>query len=183
MLYEAVAGFSAIINEEEGLINLDYADLRTVNTGKGTTCVMGVGRAKGGDRVALAVKQAMSCPFLEDIELTNIGRMLVHIVAGSGFSLEEYNLAGEALKTYTAEDSEIIIYKITITRMYVEKTMTLYSERRPQYSYEDRHLWVEYYPIGIEDSSEMMIAGKYSITIMPIKIKLKDLSEYGEKHE
>ena len=81
------------------------------------------------------------------------------------------------------EDSEIIIYKITITRMYVEKTMTLYSERRPQYSYEDRHLWVEYYPIGIEDSSEMMIAGKYSITIMPIKIKLKDLSEYGEKHE
>ena len=109
VLYEAVAGFSAIINEEEGLINLDYADLRTVNTGKGTTCVMGVGRATGHDRVALAVKQAISCPFLEDIVLTNIGRMLVHIVVGSDFSLEEYNFAGDALKAYAAEDSEIII--------------------------------------------------------------------------
>jgi cell division protein FtsZ len=109
VLYEAVAGFSAIINEEEGLINLDYADLRTINTGKGTTCVMGVGRATGDDRVSFAVEQAMSCPFLENVALTNIGRMLVHIVAGPDFSLEEYNLAGEALKAYTAEDSEIII--------------------------------------------------------------------------
>ncbi len=109
VLYEAVSGFSAIINEEEGLINLDYADLRTVNTGKGTTCVMGVGKANGDDRVNLAVKEAMSCPLLEDVDLANIDRMLVHIVAGSDFSLEEYNLAGDTLKAYVAEDSEIII--------------------------------------------------------------------------
>jgi len=109
VLHEAVAGFSAIINEEEGLINLDYADLRTINTGRGVTCVIGVGKATGKDRVAVAVQQAMSCPLLEDVELTNISRMLVHIVAGADFSLEEFNLAGEALKSYTAEDSEIII--------------------------------------------------------------------------
>ena len=109
VLYEAVAGFSAIINEEDGLINLDYEDLRTINTGKGTTCVMGVGKATGDDRVNKAVEQAMLCPFLEDVTLNNIGKMLVHIVAGPDFSLEEYNLAGEALKAYTAEDSEVII--------------------------------------------------------------------------
>ncbi|MEI6896681.1 MAG: cell division protein FtsZ [Psychromonas sp.] len=109
VLYEAVSGFSTIINEEDGLINLDYADLRTVNSGKGTTCVMGVGRANGDDRVNLAVKEAMLCPLLEDVDLANISRMLVHIVAGSDFSLEEYNLAGDALKAYVAEDSEIII--------------------------------------------------------------------------
>ncbi|WP_028869683.1 cell division protein FtsZ [Psychromonas arctica] len=109
ILHEAVAGFSAIINEEEGLINLDYADLRTINTGKGITCVMGVGKATGADRVVVAVQEAISCPLLENVALNNISRMLVHIVAGDDFSLEEFNLAGETLKTYTAEESEIII--------------------------------------------------------------------------
>lgn len=109
ILHEAVAGFSAIINEEEGLINLDYADLRTINTGKGITCVMGVGKATGADRVVVAVQEAISCPLLENVALNNISRMLVHIVAGDDFSLEEFNLAGDTLKTYTAEESEIII--------------------------------------------------------------------------
>lgn len=109
ILHEAVAGFSAIINEEEGLINLDYADLRTIHTGKGITCVMGVGKATGADRVVVAVQEAISCPLLENVALNNISRMLVHIVAGDDFSLEEFNLAGETLKTYTAEESEIII--------------------------------------------------------------------------
>ena len=109
VLYNAISGFTAIINEEEGLINLDFADLKTINTGDGVKCVMGIGEAKGENRIEKAVNMAMSCPLIEDIELTNIGRMLVHLVVGDDFSFDEFNQAGDCLKQYTAEDSEIII--------------------------------------------------------------------------
>jgi len=109
VLYDAVSGFSAIINNEESTINIDFADVRTVMTEAGTTAVMGIGIASGEDRAEDAVEQAISCPLLEDVDLSNARGVLVHMVAGMDFSLDEYETVGEALREFASDDSQIII--------------------------------------------------------------------------
>ena len=109
VLYDAVSGFSAIINNEESTINIDFADVRTVMTEAGTTAVMGIGVASGEDRAEAAVEQAISCPLLEDVDLENARGILVHIVAGMDFSWEEYETVGDAIKEFASEDSQTIV--------------------------------------------------------------------------
>jgi cell division protein FtsZ len=109
VLYDAVSGFSAIINNEESTINIDFADVRTVMTEAGTTAVMGIGIASGEERAEEAVEQAISCPLLEDVDLSNARGVLVHIVAGMDFAWDEYETVGDALREFASEDSQIII--------------------------------------------------------------------------
>jgi cell division protein FtsZ len=109
VLYDAVSGFSAIINNEQSTINIDFADVRTVMTEAGTTAVMGIGIATGEDRAEEAVEQAISCPLLEDVDLANARGVLVHIVAGIDFTWDEYETVGDALKEFASDDSQIII--------------------------------------------------------------------------
>jgi cell division protein FtsZ len=109
VLYDAVSGFSAIINNEESTINIDFADVRTVMTEAGTTAVMGIGIASGEERAEEAVEQAISCPLLEDVDLSNARGVLVHIVAGMDFAWDEYETVGDALREFASDDSQIII--------------------------------------------------------------------------
>ncbi|WP_157619240.1 cell division protein FtsZ [Psychromonas aquimarina] len=108
VLFDAVSGFSAIINNEESTINIDFADVRTVMTEAGTTAVMGIGVAAGEERAEEAVEQAISCPLLEDVDLSDARGVLVHIVAGMDFAWDEYHIVGDALKEFASEDSQII---------------------------------------------------------------------------
>lgn len=109
VLYDAVSGFSSIINNEESTINIDFADVRTVMTEAGTTAVMGIGVATGENRAEEAVEEAISCPLLEDVDLSDARGVLVHIVAGMDFSYDEYHIVGDALKQFASEDSQNII--------------------------------------------------------------------------
>ncbi|WP_019615025.1 cell division protein FtsZ [Psychromonas ossibalaenae] len=108
VLFDAVSGFSAIINNEESTINIDFADVRTVMTEAGTTAVMGIGVSAGEERAEEAVEQAISCPLLEDVDLSDARGVLVHIVAGMDFAWDEYHIVGDALKEFASEDSQII---------------------------------------------------------------------------
>jgi cell division protein FtsZ len=139
VLYDAVSGFSAIINNEESTINIDFADVRTVMTEAGTTAVMGIGIATGDERAEQAVEQAISCPLLEDVDLANARGVLVHMVAGLDFSLEEYETVGEALKEFASEDSQIIIGvtvdpKIDTGELHVTVIVTGLGERKSELS-------------------------------------------------
>jgi len=109
VLYDAVSGFSSIINNEESTINIDFADVRTVMTEAGTTAVMGIGVSSGENRAEEAVEEAISCPLLEDVDLSDARGVLVHIVAGIDFSWDEYHTVGDALKQFASEDSQNII--------------------------------------------------------------------------
>lgn len=109
VLFDAVSGFSAIINNEQSTINIDFADVKTVMTEAGTTAMMGIGIATGEERAEEAVEHAISCPLLEDIDLSNARGVLVHIVAGIDFTWDEYETVGDALKEFASEDSQMII--------------------------------------------------------------------------
>lgn len=135
VLYDAVSGFSAIINNEESTINIDFADVRTVMTEAGTNAVMGIGIASGEERAEDAVEQAISCPLLEDVDLSNARGVLVHIVAGMDFTWDEYETVGDALREFASDDSQIIIGvtvdpKIDTAELHVTVIVTGLGERK-----------------------------------------------------
>ena len=139
VLYDAVSGFSAIINNEQSTINIDFADVKTVMTEAGTNAVMGIGIATGDERSEQAVEQAISCPLLEDVDLSNARGVLVHIVAGMDFTWDEYETVGDALKDFASDDSQIIIGvtvdpKIESGELHVTVIVTGLGERKSELS-------------------------------------------------
>ena len=137
VLYDAVSGFSAIINNEESTINIDFADVKTVMTESGTNAVMGIGIATGEERSEHAVEEAISCPLLEDVDLSNARGVLVHIVAGIDFTWDEYETVGDALKEFASDDSQIIIGvtvdpKIDTGELHVTVIVTGLGERKSE---------------------------------------------------
>lgn len=106
VLRNGVAGISEIVTSP-GLINLDFADVRTVMSITGMA-MMGIGEAKGADRARNAVEQAISSPLLDDISLTGARGVLVNIAtAPDCLILDEFEEIGEVVSQYAAPDAEL----------------------------------------------------------------------------
>ena len=107
VLYSAVSGIVEIINNP-GLINVDFADVKTVMSEMGMAMI-GSGTAEGSDRATIATKQVVACPLLEDVNLNNAKGMLVNISASSDFKMKEYHEVMNIIKQYAAENAHVIV--------------------------------------------------------------------------
>ena len=107
VLYSAVSGIVEIINNP-GLINVDFADVKTVMSEMGMAMI-GSGTAEGSDRATIATKQVVACPLLEDVNLNNAKGMLVNISASSDFKMKEYFEVMNIIKQYAAENAHVIV--------------------------------------------------------------------------
>jgi len=107
VLLSAVAGIAEIINSP-GLINVDFADVKTVMSEMGMAMI-GSGYAEGSDRALISSKAAMACPLLEDVNLNNAKGILVNISASLDFKMKEYFEIMNVIKQYAAEDANIIV--------------------------------------------------------------------------
>ena len=106
VLLQAVRGISDLINVN-GLINLDFADIRTVMFEKGAA-IMGVGSAQGDNRVVNAVKQAISSPLLDDISVSGAKGVIINVTGDKELSLTEVNEASSIVTKMAHPDAEII---------------------------------------------------------------------------
>ena len=106
VLVNAVRGISDIINTP-GLINVDFADVKTVMSSMGHA-LMGIGHGIGGDRALTAAKQAISSPLLEDIDIEGATGILINITAGTNVSIMEVNNACMVIQEAAHEDANII---------------------------------------------------------------------------
>jgi cell division protein FtsZ len=106
VLLQAVKGISDLINIR-GLINLDFADIRTVMASKGIA-IMGTGTANGQNRAVEAATAAISSPLLENIRIDGATGIIVNITGGSDLSLLEVNEATMLITEAAHEDAEII---------------------------------------------------------------------------
>nr|MCS5543418.1 cell division protein FtsZ [SAR86 cluster bacterium] len=106
VLAGAVRGISDIIIQP-GLINVDFADVRTVMSEKGTA-MMGTGIGSGPDRARLAAEQAVASKLLEDISLQDAKGVLVNITAGPDITLGEIQAVGDSIKNFAAEGAIIV---------------------------------------------------------------------------
>jgi cell division protein FtsZ len=106
VLLQAVKGISDLINIR-GLINLDFADIRTVMANKGLA-LMGTGSAKGENRAVEAATQAISSPLLENIRIDGATGIIINVTGGSDLSLYEVNEASTLITEAASEDAEVI---------------------------------------------------------------------------
>jgi len=107
VLQGAVEGIAELITRP-GLINVDFADVRTVMSEMGMA-MMGSGVASGQDRARLAAEAAISSPLLEDINLSGAKGILVNVTAGSDLSIGEYQEGGDTVKQFASDDATVKI--------------------------------------------------------------------------
>ncbi|MDB5924298.1 MAG: cell division protein FtsZ [Betaproteobacteria bacterium] len=108
VLHGAVAGIAEIISCP-GMINVDFADVRTVMAEMGMA-MMGSAKAAGPDRARVAAEQAVACPLLEDINISDARGVLVNISANRGsFQLQEMYDVMETIKAFAADSATVIV--------------------------------------------------------------------------
>ncbi len=108
VLHGAVAGIAEIISCP-GMINVDFADVRTVMAEMGMA-MMGSAKAAGTGRAREAAEQAVACPLLEDINISDARGVLVNISASKGtFQLQEMYDVMETIKAFAAESATVIV--------------------------------------------------------------------------
>lgn len=118
VLLQAVKGISDLINIR-GLINLDFADIRTVMNNKGMA-IMGAGVAKGENRAIEAATMAISSPLLENIKIEGATGIIVNVTGGPDLSLYEVNEAS-TLITEAAHEDAIVIFGSVIDPTLTEE--------------------------------------------------------------
>jgi cell division protein FtsZ len=116
VLYQAVKGISDLINIR-GLINLDFADVRTVMSNKGLA-LMGTGVASGENRAIEAARKAISSPLLEDVSINGATGIIINITGGPDLTLFEVNEASSLITEEAHEDAEIIFGSV------IDETLT-----------------------------------------------------------
>ena len=115
VLHNAVSGIAEIINCP-GLVNVDFADVRTV-MGEMGMAMMGSAEASGVNRAVIAAEQAVASPLLEDVNLANARGVLVNITASSSFKMKEYYDVMNTIKEFTAEDATVIVGNVVDENM------------------------------------------------------------------
>ncbi len=134
VLSGAVQGIAELITRP-GLINVDFADVKTVMSEMGTA-MMGSGSASGPDRAEEAAEQAIACPLLEDVDLSGARGILVNITAGPDFSIDEFEIVGNAVKAFASENATVVVGTVIDMEMSDELRVTVVAtgigaERKP----------------------------------------------------
>ncbi|MEI4978113.1 cell division protein FtsZ [Aeromonas caviae] len=134
VLLGAVQGIAELITRP-GLINVDFADVRTVMREMGTA-MMGTGSASGDDRAEEAAEKAISSPLLEDVDLAGARGILVNITAGMDMTIEEFETVGNAVKAFASENATVVVGTVIDPEMHDELRVTVVAtgigaERKP----------------------------------------------------
>ena len=123
VLINAVRGISELITRP-GLINVDFADVRTVMAEMGMA-MMGSAVARGEGRAVAAAKSAISSPLLENVDLHGAKGILVNITAAPDMGLGEYEAVGTAIGEYAAVDANVVIGAVHDSAMQDELRVTM----------------------------------------------------------
>jgi cell division protein FtsZ len=107
VLQGAVQGIAELITRP-GLINVDFADVRTVMSETGMA-MMGSGSARGENRAKEAAEAAVSSPLLEDINLSGAHGILVNVTAGMDLSIGEFQEVGNIVKQFASDDATVVV--------------------------------------------------------------------------
>jgi cell division protein FtsZ len=123
VLQGAVQGIADLI-VRPGLINVDFADVRTVMSEMGLA-MMGTGTARGDDRAQAAAEGAINNPLLDDVNLAGANGILVNITAGPDFTMAEFDEVGRTIEHFASEDATVVIGTVLDPDMQDEVKVTV----------------------------------------------------------
>jgi len=107
VLHSAVSGIAEIISNP-GMINVDFADVKTVMSEVGMA-MMGSAMAEGDDRARRAAEQAVASPLLENVDLKGARGVLVNITSNDSLTLDEYYEVMNTIQGFAAEEATVIV--------------------------------------------------------------------------
>lgn len=123
VLLGAVQGIADLIIRP-GMINVDFADVRTVMSEMGMA-MMGTGHAKGENRAREAAERAINSPLLDDIDLAGARGILVNITAGLDLSLGEFSEVGDTIEEFASEEATVVVGTVIDPDMSEELKVTV----------------------------------------------------------
>lgn len=123
VLLGAVQGIAELITRP-GLINVDFADVKTVMSEMGMA-MMGSGSAKGEDRAREAAEAAIASPLLEDINLMGASGILVNVTAGMDLGIGEFEEVGNTVKEFASENATVVVGTVIDPDMRDELRVTV----------------------------------------------------------
>lgn len=123
VLFGAVQGIAELITRP-GLINVDFADVRTVMSEMGMA-MMGTGTGTGEGRARSAAQAAISSPLLEDVNIAGAKGILVNITAGLDFAMDEFESVGSEIEALSQNDATVVIGTVIDPDMQDEVRVTL----------------------------------------------------------
>ena len=123
VLQGAVQGIAELITRP-GMINVDFADVRTVMAETGMA-MMGSGSARGENRARAAAESAVSSPLLEDVNLSGAHGLLINVTAGPDLRTSEFSIVGDTVKQYASEDANVVVGCVIDPEMREEVRVTV----------------------------------------------------------
>lgn len=123
VLFGAVQGIAELITRP-GLINVDFADVRTVMSEMGQA-MMGTGVASGQNRAQEAAEMAINSPLLEDINLAGAKGILVNVTAGLDMTIGEFDEVGNLVRSIACDDAVIVVGTAIDPEMQDEMRVTV----------------------------------------------------------
>ncbi|HET8700470.1 MAG TPA: cell division protein FtsZ [Nitrococcus sp.] len=138
VLLGAVKGIAELITRP-GVINVDFADVRTVMSEMGMA-VMGSGAASGQGRAREAAERAIACPLLEDANISGARGILVNVTAGLELSIGEFDEVGNAVKELASDDATVVVGTVIDPELEDELRVTVVATGlgNPAESFEPR---------------------------------------------
>jgi len=123
VLLGAVQGIADLITRP-GLINVDFADVRTVMSEMGMA-MMGTGVASGEDRAREAAESAVASPLLEDVDLSGARGILVNVTAGLDMAIGEFEEVGNTIKQFASDNATVVVGTVIDPEMHDELRVTV----------------------------------------------------------
>ena len=147
VLLNAVQGISELITRP-GLINVDFADVRTVMSEMGAA-MMGSATASGDDRARKATDAAISSPLLEDIDIHGAKGMLVNVTSDTNISMEEFQQICEFASEFASDDAQVVVgtvldscvkneIRVTVVATGIDETPAPRKPMRPRVVHTNR---------------------------------------------
>jgi len=153
VLQGAVQGIAELITRP-GLINVDFADVKTVMAEMGMA-MMGSGQATGEERAREAAEMAVNSPLLEDVNLNGARGILVNVTAGMNMGIGEFEEVGATVKEFASEDASVVVGTVIDPELEEELRVTVVATGLGQPQQQQRPRAVARNPDGQVDYHEM----------------------------
>jgi cell division protein FtsZ len=169
VLLNAVQGIADLITVP-GLINVDFADVRTVMSNMGLA-LMGTGRAGGPKRALEAAQQAVSSPLLENVSIVGATGILINVTGGAKMTLHELHEANSFIEEQAHEEAHIIFGSVIDERMGDEIKITVIATGFDQGAKERRGAGAAaqrtHRPAAVPEAEDPRPSREYSIPAQP----------------
>ncbi len=162
VLFNAVQGIAELITKP-GLINVDFADVRTVMSEMGVA-MMGSGSASGEDRAREAAERAIKSPLLDDIDLSGANGLLVNITAGLNLGIGEFDEVGSTIREFACDEATVVIGTVIEPEMSDEIRVTVVAT-------------------GIGQEEERRGQDAESVDIQPVRVNTQDIGQESRSLE